>query len=322
MGSPHPAWETALDRFGRWRSLQDLTEQHRREGMRELLEMREFFAGTRSPFDLTEELVMEFFQRLKARGLSTHSRRHYGSEARMFLRHAGAPAQRWIPSFPAPPAGDNGRYLEPEERSKLWAACLTPEDDLMLAMGLGNGFRRSDMLHLALEDLLPNQTAPTSVRFHGKGEKFYSVTVRMHPRLVEALAKYLPWREAKLATGVLIKRLEMRAPETVLVSTGYNLGIRPMARSTIDNRFRDLYRRARVDPGGWPSHNLRRTWADNRLTALMEEFSKRGQEPIMALDLAIRALQKEGRWKSAETVRRYLQRKMTPSEASWNSTAV
>jgi site-specific recombinase XerD len=312
-----------LERYLNHRSKLELGQRQRDADRRLLGHMRNAFLGTRSPHQLTEDQILAFFSNLRAKGLGTSVRGQYASVLRQFLRYHSAPSERWVPKIPMAPPQDEGRYLGSDERAQLWAACVTPEDELLLAMGLGNGFRRSDMVRCRLADLTPSWEAARFVTFHGKGEKWHPVRVQLHPKLKEVLVqRFLPWRAARLASASAIRGLPPSEPPTLLFAVSNHLGIKPMGLTTIDRRIHDLYRKARVDDGGWPLHNLRRTWAENRLEAATIEFTREGHNPAMALELAIRVVQREGRWKQAEVLRRYLKRQLLASSTSLAQTAV
>src|SRR5690242_2623365 len=144
------------------------------------------------------------------------------------------------------------------------------------------GWRRSDVLGCRLEDFTPSAERPLSVTMHGKGEKFHEITLELHPKIREVLPRYLEWRTARLAGASALFNFPPREPGTLMVAISKRDGIGPMRHSTFDNRVNGIYERSGVDAGGWPSHNLRRTWAENRLQAAMAEFAETAN-PVEAL---------------------------------------
>lgn len=324
MASPFPKWDTALEAYFEHRKTQDLAEDTRREDRRLLQEMRDAFASTPRPHDLTRSEISAYFLHLKVDlGQSTASRIQYATRLRCFLRFLEEPSSQWIPRLPTAPPSEAGRYLDAVERGRMWSSCPTLEHQVMLALGLGNGFRRSDMRRCRLEDLRPTAERPERVRYHGKGEKHYQVEVELHPELRRLIPEYLVYREALMARAVQAKGLPYRDPGTLLVAYSYQKGISSMSDTTIDGRFAEIYSNAGVDPGGQPSHSLRKTWAENRLVALVDDYSSRGESPPMALEMALRQVCREGRWKDVETLRQsYFRRVMKPSAESWARTAL
>lgn len=323
MPSPHPSWETALDRYFATRAKHDLTTDYRVEERRLLTQMREAWGQTRSPFDLQEDQLLQFFLDLKERqGLSAPSRAHYAIALRGFLKYTGAPALRWVPRFPKSAPKDEGRYITGDERAAMWAACLDPEEELILALGFGMGWRQSDVLGARLGDFAPSAEFAQTVTMHGKGEKFQTVELALHPKVQQVLPRYVAWRAARIVSASALNKVPPAEPGSLLIAVSKHLGLGAMAEETFRQRLRGIYARAGVDPAGWPSHNLRRTWAENRLNAVTKEFCERGENPAMALELALRTVQREGRWKSAETLRLYLQRRMVASTTSLAKTLV
>jgi hypothetical protein len=323
MPSPHPLWETALERYFAFLEKNDLTPDYRHEQRRLLLQIREAFPSTRTPWDLHEEQLLQFFLELKTlRGLATESRKKYAIALRGFLEYTGSPALRSIPKFPKGPDSDEGRYLGADDRARLWGACLDPEQELIVALGLGAGWRRSDVLGCLMTDFHPSAEAPQTVTLHGKGEKFYEVTLDLHPKIKEIMPRYLAWRAGRLASASAMNHLPPAEPPTLMIAISKHKGIGSMSESTFDNRINEVYKRAGVESGGWPSHNLRRTWAENRLSAVSQDLAERGENPVMALEFALRIVSREGRWKDIETLRRYLRRRMAASVTSLARTAI
>lgn len=321
--SPHPLWETALERYFAFRAKENLGDQFRREERRVLNESRRRFAPSTMPHDLTEERVLELFQQLRSEGKATKTQSQYASALRGLFHYLGAPAERWIPSFPSTTSGKEGRYLEDEERARLWTmGCLTSEDELLLGLGLGAGWRRSDVVRARLVDFLPSAEAPRTVILHGKGEKYQVRELPLHPKIREILPRFLVYRAA------LVAKAELRGggsadPGTLCVAFSWHKGLNPLGLTAYANRMEAIYARAGVDPGGWPSHNLRRTWADNRLQALTEHYEKTTSSPALALEMALRQVCWEGRWKDEKTLRQsYLKRRMQPTEQAWALTKV
>lgn len=323
MAAPHPSWGLALERYQAFREKQHIGDRYRREELRVLNIVRARLALTPCPHNLSEEQVHGFFQSLRSDGLSTKTQGQYASAMRGLFGYLGAPAERWIPSFPDRTSGEEGRYLSDEERSRLWGlGCVTPEDELLLAMGLGAGWRRSDVVRARLEDFRPSFEAASSVVVHGKGEKYEKRELPLHPKIRETLPRYLVYRTAMVSRSV-DKRVDTVDPGTLFVAFSWNRGLSQLALATFDKRMNAIYRRAVVDAGGWPSHNLRRTWADNRLEALTKHYETKGTSPALALEFALRQVCWEGRWKDESTLRQsYLKRRLQPTNEAWALTKV
>ena len=322
MPPPHPSWESALERYFAFRDKHDLRDRTRREERRILNECRARLAHVSLPHRISEEDLLGLFQQLKAKGLATKTQTQYATALRSFLGYLGAPAEKWVPSFPSSGGGEEGRYLSDEERGRLWAACRTPEDELILALGLGAGWRRSDVLGAMLTDFKPSSEAPTTVTLHGKGEKYTTRSLELHPKIREVMPRYLVYRTAQVARALhKVPSSTDRGHLFLAVSWGTGLG--PMRPTTFDRRISAIYERAQVDAGGWPSHNLRRTWADNRLEALTRHYESLGTSPALTLEMALRQVCWEGRWKDEKTLRQsYLKRRMAPTAEAWALTKV
>lgn len=323
MPSPHPSWETALERYFAFREKDHIGDHFRREERRVLLQVKARLESTPVPHNLTEEQILGFFQELRARGLATKTQAQYGSAMMGLFTYLGAPAQRWIPSFPSSASSNGGRYLVDEERARLWkAGCVTPEDELLLVLGLGAGWRRSDAVRARLEDFSPTAEAPLRVMLHGKGEKYAPRELELHPRIREVLPRYLVYRTALLSRA-LQERPSTADPGTLFLAFSWHKGLNPLGLTAYNARMSEIYRRAGVDPGGWPSHNLRRTWADNRLEALTQHYEAKSTSPALALEMALRQVCWEGRWKDEKTLRQsYLKRRMAPTAEAWALTKV
>jgi site-specific recombinase XerD len=314
----------ALERFRSWRKLQHLQDRTRDEELRLLSKIRGMFPETSSPFDLTEDHVMGLFKQLRDAGAASKTQGHHATALRVFLKYLRAPAVSWIPAFSMASSGEEGRYLEDPERTRLWSmGCLTTEDEALLVLGLGAGWRRGDTLGAKLTDFLPSVEAAERVVLHGKGEKYATLQLDLHPKVREVLSRYMVYRTALVAKG-LDRKPYQTDPGTLFVAVSWREGLHPMSRNTFSKRLHAIYKRAGVDPGGSPSHNLRRTWADNRLEALAEFYQKStGLSPALALEMAVRQVCKEGRWKDEKTVRQsYFKRRVAPTEVAWAMTKV
>jgi len=322
MPSPHPTWPVALERYFAFRAKRNLRDRTRREERRILNECRARLTQSIVPHDLTEEDLEGLFQQLRAKGLAAKTQTQYATALRSLLGYLGAPAEKWVPSFPVGEGGEEGRYLSDEERGQLWAACRTPEDELILALGLGAGWRRSDGLGAVLADFAPSSEAPTTVTVHGKGEKYTPRSLELHPKIREVLPRYLVYRTAQVARA-LHKVPSSTDRGHLLLAVSWGTGLGPMRPTTFDRRISAIYERAMVDAGGWPSHNLRRTWADNRLEALTRHYESMGTSPALTLEMAMRQVCWEGRWKDEKTLRQsYLKRRMAPTAEAWALTKV
>lgn len=318
MPSPHPTWPVALDRYKRFREKKHIGDRFRREELRVLNKAASRLEQTRGPHDLTEEDVLGFFLSLRNDGLATKTQAQYGTALRGLFKYLGVPAAQWLPTFPATATGTEGRYLSDEERAQLWSlGCITPEDELILALGLGAGWRRSDVVRARLEDFHPSAEAPRTVFVHGKGEKYRPRQLELHPRIRETMPRFLVYRTALVARSVH-NRPGVVDPQTLFVAFSWHRGLNPLGLSAYDKHVAAIYHRAGVDPGGWPSHNLRRTWADNRLDALTKFYEAKGMSPAMTLEMALRQVCWEGRWADEKTLRQsYLKRRMAPTEQAW-----
>lgn len=323
MAAPHPGWELAIERYRKWRQLQDLADGTREEELRLLSILRAAMSHTYGPHAISEEDVLKFFQTRREKGDSTGTQRHYATAFRQFLRYLGAPGASWIPSFPSTEPENPGRYLTDQERERLWSpGCRTPEDEALLVLGLGAGWRRGDALGARLEDFHPSIEAPQRVTMHGKGEKHGTRTIELHPRVCELVSRYLVYRAA-LVRKALDRQPGTVDPGTLFVAVGWRDGLTPMGEETFRKRMHRIYERAGVDHGGWPSHNLRRTWADNRLEGLVKFYATSETDPHMALELALRQVCFEGRWKDEKTLRQsYLKRRQAPTAAAFAMTKV
>lgn len=323
MADPRPSWDQAKERYHTFQLKHDLSEKYVREERRVIEDCHRRLSQVLRPHLISEDEVLTLFQGLKAQGLAPKTQAQYASALRGFLGYLGAPAARWIPSFPTGTSGNEGRYLEDEERDLLWkVGCATPEDEMLLVLGLGAGWRRGDAVRARLEDFQPSAEAATSVIMHGKGEKFQRREIELHPRVSACLSRYLVYRTALVARS-LHTRFGQSDPGTLFLAFSWHKGLNSMGLTAYNDRLAAIYARAGVDPGGWPSHNLRRTWADNRLDGLTRHYEAKGTPAAMALELALRQVCFEGRWKDEKTLRQsYLKRRLAPTSEAWALTKV
>jgi len=169
-----------------------------------------------------------------------------------------------------------GRALEPHEVVRLFQVCMDdptpagPRDAAILALGLGAGLRRAEIVGLDLADV---DLARELVRAHGKGRKIREVPIK--GGTVEAVTAWLEVRGGEpgpllcpVGKGgrVKLRRLAPQAVQRVCERRGSEAGL-----------------------SGFAAHDLRRTYISTLLN--------RGVDLALASDLAGHA--------SPSTTRRY-----------------
>lgn len=176
------------------------------------------------------------------------TRRYYRSHIQKFLEILDVYTHKSI-IWPKDPVDirPNVTWLKPWQVHQLEALYKTPEEELIIHLGISLGLRRIDMIRLKVKDI---DFKEGWVNFRSKGHLIRAVP--FSPETTQIIENYIHFRDSIIESG------RGNEPKQIFVGLRHRRYLTNLERTAMDNRLKAIAHRL---PFTLEYHELRRTWA-------------------------------------------------------------